>query len=318
MIIINESVLRSKMNGYLNIFKNEIRSFEEVGGHPNQWFVDKQTKEGCIKKATTYQEAAFYWWANALNKQPSIPLTILSEKENYSKGEVLECAERFKESVPFCPLESIPMLEKLSQLIPLCKSLGLPLQHTEGRAYSVEMENLLLKFKHPCVMDIKMGTRMHGDNASSEKRERMIRKSLSSTSYLHGVRLTAWKIWNTNSQQYEIMTREKASELVSLSGFQHAFERYLNAVEKRYRKKLALLFQEKIQTLILWFSQQRIANFYSSSLLFLYDADSPLTPEIRMIDFAHVSFNPPVIDEGYLHGLSTLLDLLSTYIQCDD
>jgi hypothetical protein len=99
----------------------------------------------------------------------------------------------------------------------------------------------------------------------------------------------------------EIMTREEARKLVTLTDFQQgrdlqryvitrnytllfhveAFQRYFNAVEIQHRKSLALLFKEKLQILNLWFSTQKIANFYSSSLLFLYDADSPSTADMR-------------------------------------
>lgn len=51
------------------------------------------------------------------------------------------------------------------------------------------LENVVHHFKLPCVLDLKMGTRQHGDDASEEKAARQMKKCEQSTSATLGVRV---------------------------------------------------------------------------------------------------------------------------------
>ena len=51
------------------------------------------------------------------------------------------------------------------------------------------LEDLTRNYEKPCILDLKMGTRMYGDNAAPPKIESQKRKSQQTTSLKSGVRM---------------------------------------------------------------------------------------------------------------------------------
>ena len=90
------------------------------------------------------------------------------------------------------PSPSPPLLSSLSLSLPPSLS-PLPPSSSHFPDYVV-LEDLTLKFQYPCVLDLKVGTRQHGDDITEEKRKLQAEKCAKSTSQTLGVRICGMQV----------------------------------------------------------------------------------------------------------------------------
>lgn len=185
-----------------------------------------------------------------------------------------------------------------------CHSVNIPRMPPTNRF--IIIEDLEDGFKKPCMLDIKLGTRMYWDGAPQDKIDRHVATCKATTSGSLGLRICGMRLYCplTDSWIYQEKAWGKslrADDMVdAIALFFFDGIRLRTDLMDDILAKLCEI-RDEVQNCT-W-------RFWSSSLLFVYEGDGESHVEIHLIDFANCNFGNSYTtpDEGYLLGISNLI-----------
>lgn len=204
----------------------------------------------------------------------------------------------------------------------------------EGRLY-LALDDCRSDFKRPCTVDVKIGTKTYEDDAPRQKKERE-RKRYPPQAVL-GCRVVGVRVWTGESGRYETYDKHFGYGVRTENDLLHALRTTFlrlndddhhqvsdgsyaahdhSMSRRRPSKKASHKFLERLEALLRAFEGDTPFHFISSSLFFVYDAESDGV-DLRLIDFAHVRYDSTK-DRKCIVGLRTLINVFRRITQNDD
>ncbi|KAG0225509.1 hypothetical protein B0O80DRAFT_444253 [Mortierella sp. GBAus27b] len=171
---------------------------------------------------------------------------------------------------------------------PLYQSNGqgkVPVQVDDGQGNQVCicLENLSHGFFKPCILDLKLGVQLYDEDASEAKKARLTELAASSTSGPLGIRLTGFRVYDSEAGDFVVYSKEYGKKLPVdqvLDGFRNYFSAKLGP------KKMHLVIERFVNDLtdFLATMETQEVSMRASSLLFVYEGDPDAFDQALLVE----------------------------------
>lgn len=183
------------------------------------------------------------------------------------------------------------------------------------------IENATMRMTRPCIMDIKIGAKTYGPDASAEKAAKQD-ASYAGTKKPFGFSVLGMSVYHgAKKDEFKVLNKEYGKSLNkdNIEDFVNVF--FDKANESEMTQALLSVFLGRLKAIQEMYSNQRVFHIFGSSILFVYDAsillESAASSEaidssvvVKMIDFAHVHPANKQPDQNYNFGLANLIKTL--------
>jgi hypothetical protein len=190
------------------------------------------------------------------------------------------------------------------------------------------LENITIKFAHPCVIDVKVGAQSYEPDATDEKRLRECRKYPAQSEF--GFRIVGMRIYDpshvrASDDGFVFYDKEFGRSLGTREEVKEAFVSFfgagttLGSTSSVVRSSSISNILAHLRSIQPWFLDNKSFCFCASSLLVVYEGNSeasqnPDLVNVKMIDFGRVRRQAGG-DRGYLRGLNTLIELFEEILE---
>lgn len=193
---------------------------------------------------------------------------------------------------------------------------GPPPVHQASVLKYIVLQDLVHQYSKPCVLDLKMGKRQRKIGASQDKERRQLEKSLKTTSHAVGFRLCGFQSYDAITDALCYRDKYWGRRLTPDDVLPSIRQWFWDGTT--FHRELLHPLISSLKVLYACVSELRHYRFWSSSLLWFYDAGMPdarsriQSLDVKMIDFANTIIlkDDPQPDEEYLIGLANLMGIL--------
>jgi hypothetical protein len=178
------------------------------------------------------------------------------------------------------------------------------------------MEDATGGCKKPAVLDIKIGKQTYLPNSKPEKIKNMGAKDAKTTSATLGQRLTGYNYFTSDGKSNKVL-KEATFSIGTLDEYLFHLKQYFNDGHA-LRTDVIENCLPTLRDLLAWKESKACTqSYYSSSVLFVFDAANPETNgKVKLIDMANIMVTPEgETDENFNFGLRKLIELLENIVQ---